>query len=147
MLELRPNPRNKLPIDILVNGKLISFNVWYATPKTSQKVAFESARTKFKKGKMHYDGVTPSVHFGLELLAWVEDGVLTLDGKSISTDPASPDYDPNWKKVLGDLAAENASIASILIAVATAAFDNVKITGEELDIETEGEESPPLPKS
>lgn len=145
MFELRPNPRNKLPIELNLGGKVVSFDVWYQTPKTSQKVAFESARTKFRKGKMHFDGVNPSIQYGLELLAGIEDGVLTLDGKPISTDPVSADYDPDWKKTLSGLVAENASIANILIAVATMAFDNIKIPGSDPDIEME--EVPPLPKS
>src|SRR5512139_483469 len=145
MFELRPSERNLLPVEVVTGGKVVSFKVWYATAKTSQKVAFESERTQFKRGKMQFNSVNPAIRFGLELITEVEDGVLTIDGKPISTNPSNPNYNPDWKKVLGELAIINAELAGVLIAVATAAFDNVRIVGAEQDVDDKGEtDTPPL---
>lgn len=140
MFELRGSDKNPLPVQVMVGGKVKEFTVYYATPKTSRMAALHSARMKWKGGKPVFNAFHPSIQFGLEVLTGVEDGVLTLDGAPISTDPGSPNYRADWKDILRGLVEDNASIAGMLQVVTSVAFDGVKASGVDIDVEEEGEE-------
>jgi hypothetical protein len=85
------------------------------------------------------DTFGPALQFGLEIISGFDEGAFGYDGSPISSDPASPNYREDWKKLLEETAAD------IVTLVAQIAFDGVKTDRlDDIEIGEEGEAVIPL---
>jgi hypothetical protein len=98
----------------LVDGATGDLHVFhYTMPGNGGKfgrVAFSKACSKMKGRKVDKEAVIKArLWFGASILSGFEKGSFRKDGKLISSDPADPDFYPDWKKLLvnkrGDLVA------------------------------------------
>jgi hypothetical protein len=74
----------------------------------------------------------PQLDYGLAILTGIQDGDFGIDGKPLSSDPASPDYKENWK----DLLKLNKTAARMICELANIAFDGTLIRrgGDEKEV-------------
>lgn len=76
----------------------------YRTPTTSELQRFYTNSITRKGGKSTPNAVAARVAFALDIATGIRDGDFGIEGKPISSDPQSPDYYSDWKKVLAEKA-------------------------------------------
>lgn len=138
--------KNRFPV-VAKNqkGEDVTFDLYYRRPTTEEIIFYNSRLFQKKNGKVVNNVVPTRIEMGLKILTGVQDGVFTLNGKAVSSDPNSPDYYPAWKDLLK---------SALAGTVANCAFRVFEVTQEAqadpeelLATEEEGEESLPLVKS
>ncbi len=137
--------KNRFPVAAKNHkGEDVTFDFFYRRPTTDEIVAYNSRLFQKKNGKVINNVVPTRIEMGLKVLTGVQDGVFTLNGKPISSDPASPDFYADWKNVLkGALSGTIANFAfRVFEAVSEAQIDQEEILATE-----EGEDALPLGKS
>lgn len=97
MLELKPN-RNV--IEVLTGLSARPLVLEFRLPEPEERVAFRASQHVRDGGRIITRLLEPRLEFGLAILTGFESGCLAVDGKAISSDPASPDYCPEWKTLL-----------------------------------------------
>jgi hypothetical protein len=126
------------------NGEDVTFSLFYRRPTNEEIVAYNKALFVKRNGKVVNSVVPTRIEFGLKILTGVQDGVFSLSGKPVSSDPSSPDYHPDWKGMLKNALAAN------VINFAFRVFESVsdaQVDPEDLLVGEEGEEVPPLARS
>src|SRR3990172_4138175 len=113
-------------------------------PTTSEEVEFQQ-RTFRRRDKK---SISPEdiarnlaeirVDFGLRIVTGFKDGDFGVDGKSISSDPGSNNFYPEWNNLLRDKAPR------IISALAVAVFEGGRVQTPE---EEEGDGEDPFPGS
>jgi hypothetical protein len=134
--------KNRFPVSAKNHkGEDITFDFFYRRPTTEEIIAYNKGLFVKKNGKVHNNVVPTRIEMGLRILTGIQDGVFSFNGKSISSDPASPDFYPDWKTLLkGALSGTVANFAfRVFEAVSEASVDQ-----EELLATEEGEDALPL---
>ncbi len=137
--------KNRFPVAAKNHkGEDVTFDFFYRRPTTEEIVAYNSRLFQKKNGKVINNVVPTRIEMGLKILTGVQDGVFTLNGKPISSDPSSPDYYADWKNLLkGALSGTIANFAfRVFEAVSEAQIDQ-----EEILATAEAEDALPLGKS
>ncbi len=137
--------KNRFPVAAKNHkGEDITFDFFYRRPTTEEIIAYNSRLFQKRNGKVINNVVPTRIEMGLKVLTGVQDGVFTLNGQPISSDPASPDFYADWKNLLkGALSGTIANFAfRVFEAVSEAQIDQEEILATE-----EGEETLPLGKS
>ncbi len=137
--------KNRFPVAAKNHkGEDVTFDFFYRRPTTEEIIAYNSRLFQKKNGKVINNVVPTRIEMGLKILSGVQDGVFSLNGKPISSDPASPDFYADWKNLLkGALSGTVANFAfRVFEAVSEAQIDQEEILATE-----EVEESLPLGKS
>ena len=105
---LGPNVRNVLSIFDPVSGKKLG--LYYRLPTSSERIAYESAQFSFENGMAKKNRTAEArQEYGLMILEGFTKGSFHFsqeDGslKDYSSDPADPDYIPEWKEKIKDQA-------------------------------------------
>lgn len=137
--------KNRFPVAAKNHkGEDTTFDFFYRRPTTEEIIAYNKGLFIKKNGKVINNVVPTRIEMGLRILTGVQDGVFSLNGKAISSDPGSPDYYPDWKNLLkGALSGTVANFAfKVFEAVSEAQIDQEEILATE-----EGDEALPLGKS
>lgn len=140
MRDLKKTDKNVLVISDSISGSDIE--LYYRNPTAPEIVAYQKSMYKRDGNKLKIDPACRLDH-GLKILTGFRDGDFGVDGKPLSADPASENYQENWK----DLVKESA--ADIVMVLALHVFEGVRTgTQEKIEIDIEaGEDVPPLVKS
>ena len=81
--------------------------LYYKTPTNSQRVRFDNDCTTGKGKKTKLQLAYAHLKYGGEVLTGIKEGHFTKGGEVISSDPASDNFDPEWKDLFvrnaGDL--------------------------------------------
>ncbi len=137
MRDLKKTDRNKVVLDDAVSGTKIG--IYYSTPTASQIRSYRQQSIRRKGGKVIVDTFGPALKCGLEILSGFDEGAFGYDGSPISSDPGSPHFREDWKKLLEETAAD------VVTLVAQLAFDGVKTDRlDDIEIGEEGEPVIPL---
>ena len=105
---LGPNVRNLFNIFDPLSGKRLG--LYYRLPISSERVAYESAQYSFENGMAKKNRIAEArQESGLMILEGFIKGsfhLLQEDGslKDFSSDPADPDYIPEWKEKIKEYA-------------------------------------------
>lgn len=137
--------KNRFPVSAKnQRGEDVTFDLFYRRPSTEEVVAYNSRLFQKKNGKVINNVVPTRIEMGLRILTGFQDGVFFFNGKAISSDPASPDFYPDWKGLLKNaLSGTVANFAFRIFEVVSEA----QVDPEEVLAAEEGEESLPLGKS
>lgn len=140
--------KNRFPV-VAKNhkGEDVTFDLFYRRPTTEEIVAYNSRLFVKKNGKVHNNVVPTRIDFGTRILTGFQDGIFTVGGKPVSSDPGSLDFYPDWKNLLkGALAG---TVANFAFRVFEAVSEAQQLDQEDLlaGEEEAGEETPPLAKS
>ena len=125
-------------------GEDVSVDFYYRRPTTEEIIAYNKGLFIKKNGKVVNNVVPTRIEMGLRILTGIQDGVFSLNGKPISSDPASSDYYSDWKSLLKNVL--SGTIANFAFRVFEAVSE-VQIDQEEILATEEGEETLPLGKS
>jgi hypothetical protein len=126
------------------NGEDVTFSLFYRRPTNEEIVAYNKALFTKKNGKVVNNVVPTRIEFGLRILTGIQDGVFSLSGKPVSSDPSSADYNHDWKGVLKNALSTN------VVNFAFRVFESVsdaQVDQEDLLAGEEGEEALPLVRS
>ena len=103
-----PDQKNELKIYDNRSGEEIVF--FYRDPSTQEFVSYQNKLFKRKGTKLVNATADTRLEFGKKILLGFKDGCFAkvVDGqeKLYSSDPQSPEYDPEWKDFLGNYAAD-----------------------------------------
>jgi hypothetical protein len=112
--DLKRSEQNRLVIADGISGdKIVLF---YRQPTAAEYIRYHSETVERKDGKTTFDEEA-RIDFAREILTGAADGCLVFDGRPVSTDPANPAYDENWKQLIRETAAD------WLMLLAGVAFD------------------------
>ena len=137
--------KNRFPVAAKNHkGEDVTFDFFYRRPTTEEIIAYNSRLFQKKNGKVINNVVPTRIEMGLKILTGVQDGVFTLNGKPISSDPSSPDFYGDWKNLLKG--ALSGTVANFAFKVFEAVSD-VQIDQEEILATEEGDEALPLARS
>ena len=78
--------------------------LFYRTPTTQERIDFTKAILIKKNGKLIDNSFEAHIKYGAMILTGFESGVYALDGKLISSDPESPEFYPDWKDLIAEVA-------------------------------------------
>ncbi len=137
--------KNRFPVAAKNHkGEDVTFDLFYRRPTTEEIIAYNSRLFQKRNGKVVNNVVPTRIEMGLKILTGVQDGVFTLNGRPISSDPSSSDFYADWKNLLkGTLSGTIANFAfRVFEAVSEAQLDQEEILATE-----EGEDALPLGKS
>jgi hypothetical protein len=124
---------NILYINDPVGGDRVGF--FYRLPTTSERTAYETEMIERKGRKIITRGFPTRSKYGLRIIEGITDGSFMRNGKAISSNPESPDFDPEWKACVEEKAKD--LVAALAVAVFEGArvdtTDNVDIVGAEVE--------------
>ncbi len=108
MRDLKASKNNLITIhDHLSNTKI---GIYYSTLKSSDRISYQSEMLKILRDapeKEHLKLIKDHLlDFTLNIITGFTDGSFSIDGKEISSDPASENYYPDWKLFLKENASE-----------------------------------------
>jgi len=91
------NEPNELRLhDNISNSTIVLF---YTTPTAKQQAAYTNGMTKRVRNKLINCTGEQRQNYGADILTGFREGdFLKADGTPFSSDPASPNHDPEWKK-------------------------------------------------
>jgi hypothetical protein len=118
MRDLKRSDQNRMEFSDPVGGGKIVLH--YATPTATQVKVYRQQSITRKNGKVIFNNFDPALRFGLEILTGFEEGAFGYDGQPISSDPASPNYRPDWKDLLKDTASD------VVTLFAQSVFDGLR---------------------
>ena len=102
--------------DVLSDSDVVLF---YRLPTTKMRLGYENAKAVRKNGKVVNRLPEARQEYGLKILAGIGEGDFEhkVDGewKPLSSDPKSPDYDPDWKGILAKLAGDMVELLAIQV--------------------------------
>lgn len=117
---LKPSDKNELVIfDPLSNGNVTLF---YRKPTTEERVNY--MRRLFKKNEKGENEIDYDVRteYGLEILTGIgEDNFGNAEGKAISSNPESSNFDKDWKTLV------EAEADELIILLAVTVFEGARI--------------------
>ncbi|HNR12063.1 MAG TPA: hypothetical protein PKM59_01985 [Thermodesulfobacteriota bacterium] len=97
-----PNIQNELRINDSVSGDVIT--LFYRIPTTEERVAYQKAMFARKRNKVETHIPETRQKYGKKILTGFKEGdFYKLDGDKkvfFSSDPASPNYDPDWMNLI-----------------------------------------------
>ncbi len=138
--------RNRFPaVAKNQKGEDVTFDLYYRRPTTEEIISYNSRLFQKKNGKVINNVVPTRIEMGLRILTGLQDGVFTLNGKPVSSDPNSPDYYPAWKDLLRQ--ALSGTVANFAFRVFEVTQEAQADPEELLATEAEGEELAPLARS
>lgn len=147
--KLGKDVRNELKIVDPISGSIIK--LYYRLPTSEERVKYASDHYEWVEGKIQVNAIKARQKWGLEILNGFEEGSFEkkvtqglspeLQGEgggegvtkwvSISSDPQSPNYDPNWKTIVSENAMD------LVEALAEYVFEGRRIIGLQEGIFTE----------
>jgi len=137
--------KNRFPVAAKnQKGEDITFDFFYRRPTTEEIIAYNKGLFTKKNGKVINNVVPTRIEMGLRILTGVQDGVFTLNGKTISSDPASTNFYPEWKTLLKQVL--SGTVANFAFRVFEAVSE-VQVDQEEILATEEGDEALPLGRS
>ena len=77
--------------------------LYYSTPTNAQRVRFGNDMHKGKGKKVRLQLSFAHLKYGAEVLTGIKEGGFIKGGEVISSDPASDNFDPEWKDLLRTL--------------------------------------------
>ena len=81
-------------------------SLYYRTPTNAERIAFKAATIGQKKNKIIDHSTEAQLSYGARILTGIQDGDFLFDGKPISSNEDSPDYNPDWKKLVLETAGD-----------------------------------------
>jgi len=139
MRDLEITDKNEITVYDTRSGTEIK--LYYRNPTTQEEVAYQT-KLYSRKGKKLIINPRVRVEMGLSILTGFREGDFSFQKKPISSDPASPNYQENWKELLEKAASD------IISAFALAVFAGSRIDTGESEIEMAGEDDlPPSQRS
>jgi hypothetical protein len=145
MRDLARSERNAIAINDAVSGSTLE--LYYRTPKTSEMAAYQAKFIKRQGKKVLINSFETRLEFGLKIITGFREGDFGVDGKPISSDPSSPNYREDWKRLLKENAAD------VVTVLAFTVFEGARANDVEVEdlafagMEEEAEEEAPLSKS
>ena len=137
--------KNRFPVAAKNHkGEDITFDFFYRRPTTEEIIAYNKGLFTKKNGKIHNNVVPTRIEMGLRILTGIQEGVFSLNGKPVSSDPASADFYPEWKNLLKQVL--SGTIANFAFKVFEAVSE-AQIDQEEILASEEGDEALPLARS
>lgn len=137
--------KNRFPVSAKNHkGEDVTFDFYYRRPTTEEIIAYNKGLFVKKNGKVVNNVVPTRIEMGLRILTGVQEGVFFFNGKAVSSDPASPDYYPEWKNLLKQVL--SGTIANFAFRVFEAVSE-AQIDQEEILAAEEGDEALPLGRS
>jgi len=127
---------NKLVLEHVKSGR--SITLYYRDPTTEEQIAFSNSIVKRENRTIKFDQAGVRLRGGLKVCTGIEDGELAIsDGKGgqipVSSDPDSPDYRKDWKKILKQY------LPDIMMLLGAHVFESTAITS---DSRTESDRDP-----
>lgn len=119
MRDLKPSNKNVLRIVDPMSASTIE--LYYRTPTTSERVAFETAAFTRENGSVVDRSNEAKIEAALNILTGFSAGSFGYDGRPISADPADPGYREDWKALLAETAGD------ILSLVGSFLFLNIRV--------------------
>lgn len=111
--------------------------VYYRQPTTEERAAYSNESVQRKRNKVLFRAVQARQKFGLKILTGIREGdfLIKKEGKTmpIASDPASPNFDPNWKTLIMTHAADVVELLALHV------FDASVETLDETQDSPEGE--------
>lgn len=139
--------RNIARIYSPVSGETKEF--YYRTPTTEELTEYSSNLFKRKGRKMENKAIKTRIRMAKKILTGFRDGDFGINKKPISSDPDSPDYYPQWLRLLEE------NNPGLLSAFAFHVFEGARADempeeegdddNDNDDDQTEADELPPLP--
>jgi len=127
---LGENIKNELKSLDPVSGSIIIYT--YRIPSTEERVAYSRAMIELKDGEIILRPVEARQEFGLKIIEGFDEGAFEkkIGDKwmSFSSDPASPNYDPDWKQLLLKYAPDQVE------AIASHVFDGSKMIAVQREV-------------
>lgn len=142
MRDLAKSDKNILEVHDKLSGT--DMTIYYRTPTTQERISFNKRLIKRVGKKVVDQSAETMLEDGLKIITGFKDGDFGIDGKPISSNPESPDYYPEWKRLLEEEAAD------VAVAVANTVFNSARTGSSDIDIADADEgakETLPLPKS
>jgi hypothetical protein len=131
--KLGKDVRNELKIVDPISGSIIK--LYYRLPTSEDRVKYASDHYEWVEGKIQVNTIKARQKWGLEILEGFEEGSFEKkvddQWKGFSSDPQSPNHDPNWKTILSENAMD------LIEALAEYVFEGRRIIGLQEDIFTE----------
>lgn len=130
--------KNVIEIRDAVSGDVHELH--YRLPTTSERAAYQASLLARKGGKIVSRVFQSRVEFAGRILTGFAKGSFACSGRLIASDPADPDYLPDWKDML------TAACPEILAVLGQVAFEGASQAGSgygsAADIEVEAADAP-----
>jgi hypothetical protein len=111
--------------------------VEYRMPTSEERIKYANSQISRHGGKITSTTGETRQKYGMRILTGIADGSFVKgDGKPLSSNPQSPDYDPAWKAIVIKYASD------VISQLAMHVFENA-LMDEELDMEIAGDEGNP----
>jgi len=128
--------------ELILNDTLAGCQVglYYRMPTTSERQGYLNAAVKRERNKVTLHHAEARLKYGLKILEGVRDGdfLRTVDGKPVamSSNPASPDFYPDWKKEI------EAGCSDLVLALSGLVFEGGAdvVTPDDADLLGPGED-------
>lgn len=99
--------------------------IYYRLPTTQERTNYTNMSVTRKNGKVKFQHSEARMKFGAEIITGFRDGdfeVAVNDGfKPISSDPNSPNYQPDWKARIKDVAPDIIELLALRVFEASVA--------------------------
>lgn len=133
MRDLKPTDKNELVVLDAISGTDIV--LYYRTPTTSERVAYQRAQIKKEGKKIKIRASQARQEFGLKILTGFADGAFGYDGRPISSNPEAANYREDWKDLV------LAQAADLVEVLALTVFEGARVEAP-ADLDFEGAEEP-----
>lgn len=124
---LSASESNLLIFDDNLSGSQIY--TYYRMPSSDERVGFMNMAVKRENGEVVTDYSGARVKFGLDIMTGFRDGDFEVmkDGKwcPLSSDPQSPNYDPNWRDIVKAQASDIVELLGIRVFETSVSIANV----------------------
>ena len=95
---------NKLTLLDSISGTEIEFT--YSTPGTVERVAYQAARFRREGTRMINCSRKAAINAAAGVLTGIREGDFAIEGQPLSSDPTSPNYREDWKRLIKDMAGD-----------------------------------------
>jgi hypothetical protein len=105
--------------------------LYYTMPTNKQRLAYQNASVVRKNGQVENHTTEARQKYGLEILAGFREGDFeNSEGKPISSDPKSENYEAGWKEMVADQASD---LVELLAAQVFDVSARIKRGGEDAE--------------
>jgi hypothetical protein len=121
-----PRLLNDEPCEITFFDRLSrsKITLHYRMPTTEERVKYQNGMFTKKGNKVESTASEPRIKYGSAILLGFKEGSFAkAEGRPLSSDPASPHYDPEWKGFIRKYAPDVIELLAITVFEASLAGD------------------------